>query len=227
MVFLLAGARVFVSLCFPVAPEGCVTSPVVIEAEVWSDHAVQGVQVQWFIDGALVASDRLFALEQKVKRLAMILEPVHLRHRVEVAAVWNGAESRDRLVLPPLCPSLLQLESFRWTSQGLQVQLANLGPGPSGRVGLRWMINGLLSSALFLDPLPAGASAELYLPASASPLLEKALTTPGKKGDKRLRLTPVVVRLEAVPGPPDLESPRKSWEFFVGYAGVGTPAKGR
>lgn len=191
-----------------------------VEAEVWSEKAVHGVQVRWLIDGVLVASDRLAGLGPEMQRVAMILEPARMQHRVDVAIWVDGAKASDSLVLPPLCPSLLQLANFQWDSKGLQVRLFNLGPGSSGRVGLRWTINGMLYSKQSLDPLPAGTSAELHLPATAHPLLERALG--GEAGERRgrSRLTPVVVSLEATPGPQDLETPTKSWQFFLGYVRV-------
>lgn len=219
MLSLLAAAPVFVTLCLKPAPEGCLASPALIEAEVVSQRAEHGVEVRWFVDGVFVASDQVLELGPEVQRLAMILSPARIQHWVEVEIAGNGWRARDRLLLPPLCPSLVQLETFRWNPAGLEVRLSNLGPGSSGRVGLRWTINGLLYSKQSLDPLPAGGAAELRLPASASPLLQRALTAAGE-GGKRSYLTPVVVRLEATPGPSDLENPVKSWQFFLGYAGA-------
>ncbi|WP_152544066.1 hypothetical protein [Thermoanaerobaculum aquaticum] len=217
---VLAAVPVFVSLCFKPSPESCLTPPVLVEAEVWCERAVEGAEVRWMVDGEAVASDRLRGLGPETQRVAMILDPVRLTHRVEVALFVHGSEARDRMVLPPVCPFLLQLDSFRWNSKGLTVRLSNEGPAPSGSVALRWTINGVLYSQQRLDPLPAGTTAELHLPASASSLLEAALTgpEPGEKG--RSRLTPVVVSLEARPGPGDLEAPVKTWQFFLGYAGV-------
>ncbi len=213
---LLAAAHVFVTLCLAAPPQGCLTPPILLEAEVWSQRTLHDVQVRWFLDGEFVASDRLPALGPEAQRIAMILNPARIQHQVAVALAANGVEASDQVALPPVCPSLLQLEDFRWDSHGLQVRLSNLGPGSSGRVGFRWTVNGLLYSTQSLDPLPAGSSAELHLPASASPLLQKALRGSGPKGE-RLHLIPVVVSLEATPGPSDLESPSKAWQFFLGF----------
>lgn len=174
--------------------------------------------MRWLVDGVLVASDQLQKLGPGVQRLALILSPARIQHWVEVVVAGNGFQARDRLLLPPICPSLLQLETFRWNPAGLEVRLRNMGPGSSGRVGVRWTINGLLYSQQSLDPLPAGAAVELHLPASVSPLLAKALGKPGER--KSSHLTPVIVRLEVTPGPSDLESPHKNWQFFLGYVGA-------
>ncbi|MFN3413598.1 MAG: hypothetical protein ACK42L_06010 [Thermoanaerobaculum sp.] len=225
MLAVLAAVPVFVSLCVKPSPEGCLASPVLVEAEVWSERAVEEAEVRWVVDGEVVASDRLRGIGAETQRVAMILVPVRLTHRVEVALFAMGSEARDRMVLPPVCPFLLQLESFRWNPEGLTVQLSNQGLAPSGSVALRWTINGVLYSQQRLDPLPAGTAAELKLPALANSLLEAALTKPQPSGKRRFRGTPVVVRLEARPGPGDLEAPVKSWQFFIGYAEVRGPAR--
>lgn len=225
MLAVLAAIPVFVSLCSKPSLEGCLTSPVLVEAEVWGEQAVPGVQVRWFIDGVPVASDRLPRLGPEMQRVAMILDPVRLTHRVEVALLASGWEALDAIILPPVCPFMLQLESFRWSPEGLTVRLSNRGPAPSGNVALRWTINGVLYSQQRLDPLPASTTAELHLPASASSLLKAALTGPEPSGKARFRLTPVVVSLEARPGPGDLEAPVKVWQFFLGYADMPGPAR--
>lgn len=215
-VFLAFG--VFATLCVPNAPEGCLPSPVVVEAELWSDGPAGSGEVRWLLDGAVVASDRLEGLGREPQKVALILEPAKTQHRVGVEVRGKGSASRDEAWLPPVCPSLLQLAAVLWGSEGLLVRLTNVGPWGSGRVPVRWTINGVRYSEQVLDPLPARASAELSLPASASPLLLQALAEGASGGRKGPRRIPVMVVLEARPGPADLESSKKSWPFFLGFS---------
>lgn len=216
---------VFATLCVPnAAEEGCLLSPVVVEAELWSDGPAGPGEVRWLLDGAVVASDRLETLAPEPQKVALILEPAKTQHRVGVEVRGTGSASREEAWLPPVCPSVLQLAAFLWGREGLLVRLANLGPWRSGRIPVRWTINGVRYSEQALDPLPAQASAELSLPASVSPLLLQALAEGASGGRKSRRRIPVMVVLEARPGPVDLESPKKSWPFFLGFSqGQGRP----
>lgn len=213
----LLAAAVFATLCPPPAPEGCLVPPVVVEAEVWSEEPAGPGEVVWGVDGAVVASDRLHTVGNDPKRVALILEPARLQHWIGVEVRRGPSVTRVEAGLPPVCPFLLQLASFRWGSQGVWVRLTNRGPWGSGRVPLRWFINGVRYSEGYLDPLPAGEGAELTLPASATPLLRQALTAPTAPRRRNTRSAPVVVALEVRPGVGDLEAPRKTWSFFLGF----------
>ncbi|MCX7895557.1 MAG: hypothetical protein N2447_06360 [Thermoanaerobaculum sp.] len=215
---VLWAAALGVTLCPLPAPVGCVPVPPVVEGQIWHLPARARASLRWSVDGRVVAEDELVGYGEDLLRVAMVLEPTGWQHALGLEVNLGGVQVRSATLDPIFCPFYLILHGFRWHSEGVEVRLANQGPGPSPRVPVRWSINSVPHSDQVMDSLPAGGFADLLLPSAANRLLGEALVATKGQVRKGRGWVPVWVTLAVRPGPLDLEGPHKTWQFLVGYA---------
>ncbi|MFN3413599.1 MAG: hypothetical protein ACK42L_06015 [Thermoanaerobaculum sp.] len=199
----------------------CTVSPIVVEAEVAPSVSAAKGRFSWRVDGKEVYSGTLTFEGGRSQRVAMVLEPRKPEHVVSLEVRVSKVKARrDVRVGKAICPFLLEIEDFSWSSEGVQLVVTNRGPFPSGPGILEWRINGVRSHRNLVDSIPPGGRASFVLPAKTTGILERALAS-GFLFQRSKRARPVVVSAHVQFAPNLLYTGSDEFDLVVGYVEQG------